>query len=513
MKKSILLVLILLPLFLFAQSGEQNEDEGTSYGMSGVVGSITIGDQTYSQIRLMPEISIWKFGFGLDIDLLIDSDGNIREEDWDEAEDYLHKLLYIRFAQRRDPFYFKIGSISDYTLGHGLIFNGYSNMLQYPLKRNFGGYVGANTPISGLGFEAYSHSVEKNEILGGRVFVKPLKVLDIPIFSNLKVGVNVGVDRNQYARFDDKNGDGFPDIYESVWLDTDGDGIPDSQDIDINGTGNIDHPSVNPYVEEVYPGIGAIADQLGWDLDMNVIRNEPIPMGKDKEVWIYSMDYELPLIDYDYFKLAHYAELATIKDYGTGFIFPGFGAKFLVFDANLEFRRFGDKFVPGFFDKLYDEQRAFVVSYTDPSDGHTVYQVVTKDETLNNAKASLGWYGKLGANLFNVAILSIAYQDMYGEDVVTGKSIWGTFGIDPSLVPKLREASISYSQTNVKHIALNQIKSPSANIVGTLSYGLSDTTFLVGRYTERYIDLNGDGKIEGTDETVTSMTFGVEFKF
>ncbi len=512
MKKIVLLVLILLPLLLFAQMDEQADNEGTSYGMTGVVGSITIGDQTYSQIRLMPEIAIWKFGIGLDIDLLIDSDGNIRKEDWDEAEDYLHKLLFIRFAQRRDPFYFKIGSISNYTLGHGLIFNGYSNMLQYPLKRNFGGYVGVNTPLSGLGFEAYSHSIEKNEILGGRVFAKPLKVLDLPLLSNLKIGVNVGVDRNQYARFDDKNNDGIPDIYESIWLDTDGDGIPDSQDIDINGNGIIDHPSVNPYVEVAYPGIEAAAEEYNWDLDMNVLRNQPVPMGEDKEIWIYSVDYELPLIDYDYFKLAHYAELAMIKDYGSGLIFPGFGAKFLVFDANLEFRSFGDEFMPGFFDKLYDEQRAFVTSYPD-SIGQTVFQVITKDETLKNVKASMGWYGSLGASLFDVCFLKIAYQDMYGEDVETGKSIWGTFGVDPKLIPKLREASISYSQTNVRYIALNQLKSPSANIVGTLSYGLSDTTFLVGRYSERYIDLDGNGKIEGVDETLTSMTFGVEFKF
>lgn len=69
-----------------------------------MVGSVTIGDNTYSQIRLMPEIVIWKFGFGLDIDLLIDSEGKVRKEDWDEAQDIINKIYYIRFAQRKDPF-------------------------------------------------------------------------------------------------------------------------------------------------------------------------------------------------------------------------------------------------------------------------------------------------------------------------------------------------------------------------------------------------------------------------
>lgn len=516
MKRIVLLLLVLLPLLLWAQAEEAEYSDTPVYGMSGAVGSITVGGTTYSQVRLMPELILWKFGIGLDIDLLIDSEGNLRKEDWDDAEDYLHKLLYLRFAQRKDPFYFKVGSISDYTLGHGLIFNGYSNMLQYPVRRNFGGYVGMNTPISGLGFEVYSHSIEKNEILAGRAFLKPLKTLDIPLLSNLKVGVNVGMDRNQFGRFDDDNNNRIPDIYEGIWDDTDGDGIPDNMDIDINGNGIIDHPNVNPYVETVYPGIAEIAENApnGWVLDNSIIQNEVIPWNNDeKEIWIYSADYELPLVNYDNFSLSHYGEMAMIKDYGTGFIFPGFGAKLFIFDANLEFRSFSDEFLPGYFDKLYDEQRAYVVMGQDPSDGHTVYSVKTKAELLKDAKAAVGWYGSLGASLFDVVFLKVAYQDMYGTDVVTGKSIWGTLGVDPKLINKLKEASVSYSQTNVEYIAMNQLRSPSAKVTGTLKYGLSDNTNLVGRYNERYLDLNSDGEIKGKDETVSTMSFGVEFSF
>lgn len=499
MKKYGLLILILLPWILFAQvAEEETENEGTTFGMGGVVGSITVGDKTYSQIRLMPEISIWKFGFGLDIDLLIDGDGNVRKEDWDEAEDIINKIYYIRFAQRRDPFYFKVGSIPNYTLGHGLIFDSYSNMLQYPVKRNIGGYVGVNTPLSGLGFEVFSHNVKDNEILAGRVFAKPLDVMDIPILSNLKVGVNVGVDRNPFGRYTDEDDNRIPDIYE---LDS----------VDLNGNGIIDHPDLNPYVEEVYPGIAGIADSLGWELDNTIIPLRPWSE-EEKNVWIYSADYEVPLIDYDYFSLWNYGELAMIKDYGTGFIFPGFGSKFLVFDMNLEFRRFGEEFLPGFFDQLYDEQRAYLAEITDLS-GNTIRTVLTKDEILKSIKSSLGWYASIRANIFNVLFMRIAYQDMYGEDVITGKSIWGTLGVDPSIVPKLKEASISYSQSNVRTLAINQLKSPSAQVVGKMSYGLSENTFLVGKYSERYIDIDGNGKIQGSEETVSSMTFGVEFKF
>ncbi len=513
MKRYLVFVLFLLPLILCAQMmADDASDSGESgFGMGGMVGSVMVGDQTYSQIRLMPEITFWKFGLGLDIDILIDSEGNIRKEDWDEAEDIVNKILYFRFAQRRDPFYFKVGSIPDYTLANGLIFNGYSNMLHYPLHRNIGAYVGFNTPLSGFGMEVYTHNVQKNEILAGRVFAKPLEYLSLPLLSNLKLGFNMGIDRDQYARFEDKDKDGVPDIYASIWLDTDGDGFLDSMDADINGNNLIDHPSINPYTEVLYPGIGAIADSAGWELDMDVIQNQVIPMEKDKEISIYSVDYSLPLIDYDYFALWNYGEIAMIKDYGSGFIFPGFGSKFLIFDANLEFRHFGDEFIPGFFDQLYDEQRAFAVqSMNGPQ---RVYSVVTKDEILKNVKSSLGWYGRIRASLFNMAFLSVAYQDMYGEDIITGKSIWGSVGVDPKIIPKLKEATVSYSQTNVKYISINQLRSPSAQISGRLAYGLSDNAWLVGKYSERYVDLDGNGKIKGSEETVTSMSFGVEFKF
>ncbi|PKN80795.1 MAG: hypothetical protein CVU48_00805 [Candidatus Cloacimonetes bacterium HGW-Cloacimonetes-1] len=515
MKKYALLVLILLPLILFAQTAieESGDAEGTSYGIGGMVGSVTIGDNTYSQIRLMPEIVIWKFGFGLDIDLLIDSEGKVRKEDWDEARDIINKIYYIRFAQRRDPFYFKVGSIPDYTLGHGLIFDGYSNMLRYPEFRNIGGYVGVNTPYAGLGFEAFTHNVEKNEILAGRVHAKPLSLLSIPFFEKLIVGVNVGVDRNQFGKYEDKDGDDIPDVYDAFvdnaasWLDTDGDGVADDIDIDIDGDNALDDPTVNPFVEVQYPGIG----NAGLTLDTDIVPDLAVPLGSDREIYIYSADYELPLIESRVFSLSHYAEYAMIRNYGSGFIFPGFGAKLFIFDANLEFRSFGDEFLPGYFDKLYDEQRSNVL-YTDIN-GQQVYSLIAKEEILSSVKASMGWYGSVKANIANMIFLKIAYQDMYGEDVVTGKSIWGTLGVDPKIIPNLKEASVSYSQTNVEYIALNKLRSPSAEVSGRMAYGLSSNTFLVGKYTERYIDLDANGKIQGTDETVKSMTFGVEFKF
>jgi len=531
MKKLVLILMAILPLMLFSQGFtdetnvpgdpffEEEDDypESAQFGMGGVVGAITIGNETYSQIRLQPQIKLGKFGFGLDVDLLIDANGNIRREDWDEWQDFVNKIYYVSYARKKDPFFFKIGSIPDYTLGHGLIFDHYCNMLRYPTEKNVGAYVGINTPISGLGFEVYTHNIHKNEILAARVHANPLDITDIPLLRNLKIGINAGIDRNQYGKYVDKDGDNIPDYYDKFpdsansWLDTDDDGIADNVDLDLNGNGYMDHPLLNPYVDNQFPGIAT--QYPTYPFDTNVIPDFAQAYPDKEEIRIYSLDAQVPLIDTEPFNLTTYAEIATIDGYGNGFIFPGFSSKFLIFDTKLEFRNFGDQFLPGYFDRLYDQQRS-QVKYVELDDmGRHNWSLQTKETLLADVKASLGWFGYVRANLFDIVFFKLAYQDMYGEGNAEGKSLWSSITVNPSMIPKLKEASIYYSQANVNYINFHYPRNQNANVTGRLVYALSENTNLVGRYCETYNDLNSDGIIKGKDEILEMLTFGVEFTF
>jgi hypothetical protein len=491
---------------LWSQDIGVNGTAETTTGVNGMVGSVTIGNDTYSQIRLMPEVTFGKFGLGLDIDLLIDADGNLRDEDWDEAKDLISKIYYIRYDQRGDLVYGKAGGFPFYTLGHGLIMNDYCNNLLYPSQRNIGVMFGFNLPMPlKPGAEVFTASIEKNEILAANIHFQPLSLAEIPILSNLTLGVSVATDRNQYGKYEDKDNDKVPDIFDpstkrkNYTYDIDGDGIVNSLDLDMDGDGVLDSPWVNNYVASQYPALN--------DSTLALLLDNQIPTlhryGDKRDVQIYSVDYELPLIDNMLFKLSHYAEYAQIKDYGSGLIFPGFYSKFLVFEANAEIRSFEDKFIPGYFDHLYDDQRAYAVGDT----------ILTKDIMLNGVKSAMGWYGSLKANVFNVVQMKVSYQDMYGEEQVSGKSLWAKVGVDPIIVPRLKEASIGYSQTNVKYISVNKLHTPSAMVDGRVAYGLSESTYLIGKYSERYVDANANNVIKGKDEIIKSMTFGVEFKF
>lgn len=527
MLKACLILFMMLPVLFWAQGLQptipgdpaQDEDyednEGLNYGMSGVVGSININGETYSQLRLRPELGFGKFGFGLDIDLLITSDGDIRKEDWEDWEDYVNKVFFVRWANRRDPFYFKAGCIPSYTLGHGLIFDHFSNVLRYPDVKNVGGYVGINTPFSGAGFEFFTHNIYKNEVLAARLHANPFYHTDLPGLKNFKLGINIGTDRNQYGKYPDKDGDDIPDVYDKFpnnpdqYLDTDSDGIADNVDTDINGTGLIDHPSVNGYVAETYPNIAAGADST--DFNWMVYPDEARKYSGWKDINIYSVDYVLPLVETSLFNLDHYGEYAIIDKYGSGVIFPGFSSSFTIFDAKFEFRSFSDEFLPGYFNRLYEEHRANVSVVQ--TDNNTIYSLGTKEDMLAASKSAMGWFGYLRANVMDLGYIKVAFQDMYGENMNTGKSLWANVTANPHNVMRLKEASLSYSQAYVPYLDFRKLRTSSATISGRLVYNISDSADLVGRYSEIYVDSNRDGKIKGKSEVISSFAFSVEFTF
>lgn len=533
MKRLLFLTFLICPVLVFAQMliptipGDSTESEffedtdSTEWGFGGSVGTITHNGITYSQIRLRPEINIGKFGFGLDLDFLFAPDGSLRKEDWEHWQDYVDKIYFIRFANRQDPLYFKAGCFSSYSLGNGLIFDNYTNMTRYPEVKNVGAQVGFNLPVLNIGGELFTHNIHKNEILAASAHIKPFSLLSVPYLSDIEIGLNFGVDRDQYAKYVDSDGDKIPDVYDKFpkdklyWLDTDNDGIPDDIDVDINGTGLIDHPSINPYVAEVYPGITAGADSTAFN--WQIVQDQAAKIEKAKPLYIGSAYYNLPLIDTDKLTLQHYSEFAMIKGHGSGMIFPGLGAKFFIFDAKLELRSFSDGFLPGFFDRLYDEQRSRLYTTTSYHDSLDIeynnYGLSLKEDLLNDAYASVGWFGFIRANIGDFAYFKMAYQDMYSNKNTIGQSLWTSLAVTPSFIPNLEEAGVYYSQVHSKYINFKQPRNEASSFLGRVAYNLSDSASLVIVYRETYHDINKDGRIKGKDEIVSTLNMGVQFKF
>ena len=490
MRKLLTIILILFVFTLFAGEARVDKD---GFTMNGAAGSITVNGNSYTQMRLMPELVFGKFGIGLDIDILIDKDGNVRREDWDEAEDYLNKILYIRYGRRGDKVYGKIGSFSSYTLGHGLIMRNYTNMLKYPEYRQIGLMLGGQLPYYNTNVEGFSSNIKENNILAGRVTSQPLSVINFPIISKIKLGASFATDRNQYEGLDDVDNDNYADVFDD---------FPNNDDY---------HDEIEKqrdYYEEIYEEIAGTTEGFEeWFDSTSVLpRNPSLDELPEEDVQILGLDYQLPLIERELFELGNYGEYAKIIDHGDGFIFPGFYSKFLIFYTKLEFRYYGNEFEPEFFNELYDENR--INTYSVDSD--SVY-LETKSATLADNKISRGWFGSITADL-KIADLTIEYEDMYGDDIANGKSIWGVLSLKRNLIPKINTARVSYEQRRVENV-LTDWRTPSTLIRGKAGYAVGENTALVADYSERYKDLNNDGEIKGDDEVIKNFGIGVEFTF
>jgi len=181
------------------------------------------GEQvTYQRLGLNPEFVMGKVGIGLGLTLhyrFVDDEGDstldFREEDWIPDENnsfldiYLPLFRYVRYGQKGQPLYAKIGSISDATLGTGFIMANYSNSLFLPEKR----IVGLAFDVDGqlvqfpyVGIETFVGNLAQLDVIGSRVYVRPLIATQLPVIKNIQLGITGAADTQPDANYDFERG-------------------------------------------------------------------------------------------------------------------------------------------------------------------------------------------------------------------------------------------------------------------------------------------------------------------
>ncbi|MFP3960297.1 MAG: hypothetical protein ACLFUX_09025 [Spirochaetaceae bacterium] len=163
----------------------------------------------YQSASFYPVIRYGLFSLGLDLTLnytFTGGDGtevDIREEDWVPDEDtnaaelYLGKLRFLQWAQPEAPLYVRLGSLDDVTLGNGFIMGGYRNTHFLPDRRILGGRVnldGRAVDFPFLGLETMAANLAAFDLVGGRVYVRPLAATDVPLLSDLQAGSTLVAD-------------------------------------------------------------------------------------------------------------------------------------------------------------------------------------------------------------------------------------------------------------------------------------------------------------------------------
>ena len=469
------------------------------------VGSATIDGTIYNQVALRPELSFGKLGIGLDLVMYIDNQGNIREDEWDEASDIIDKFLFIRWGQKSDPFWFKWGSLNNVTIGYGGLLAGYSNMMEFPSVRK----VGINTGMSfgSFGGELFLSNMKDFSRGGTLMGLRGTYKLSDAI--PLTFGLNFIMDMNQFSGLKDVDEDTYPDIFDDFptdkdyWNDTDGDGIADvnggtkepENGWDIDGDGdNILDSADNDLTLKPTPfslkDNKATAQGFAFDLGY------PILKGKSLSLEAY-MEYNkliFPAVAGD----AYYSRKAMG---GTGITVPGIRASLFSFlNVSFEYRIKQGFFAPQFFDGSYDLSRV-VAEF---SDSTTIIR--TKDQLiLVDSSNTSGMYGSASANLFNLVSFNASYASMKGEGDVELNSFNAMFDINAENIPKLSVAQAYYQRNNDKNPF--DFGNPSMNTLFgyKVGYEVSKGVSLIWDFRQYYRD-TGSG-LEPVKQTIIETAF------
>lgn len=291
------------------EAGESSTDFGVeaAFGVTSFTNNETGEVETYQLLALRPELTLGRFGVGLNLPFNYRFTGGegrdefeVREEDWVPDDDtsflelYLPKFRYVRYGQKGDDIYVQLGNLPGATLGNGFIVSGYSNELFLPDRRISGAVFDFDRALAGeryFGMETMVSNLAAWDLMAGRLYVRPLAGTALPILPELQLGVTVAADRDPY------------------------------------------------YFAERDP-------------DSNFYQGAP----SDESVLVWGMDVRQPILSRPVISLAAFGDLVFQEDRMGGMV--GAGGRllgFLIYGAQIRVTE--DNFIPEYFDRTYDRRR------------------------------------------------------------------------------------------------------------------------------------------------------------
>ncbi len=357
------------------------------------VGGITLNEETYAQVVVQPEFSLGPLSVGLYFpitytDNLFDGtqwyrpEGNNEwsfgsDKDWqddpldalaDLGTDVALKIRYLEFNERGDPLFLKVGNLSNFTIGQGLLMRNYANDIDFPVVRRIGFNLGFD--LERWGFEGMVNDLSAPEIYGGRIYFRPAASV-----TRAAVGFSTIADIGPGTDVSTTDRDGDPLSPETTALLN---AASESDPVFLNVATDLEIPVIDrerlaliafaeaggliPYVRE------------GTDLGGNSVNS-----GLKTDA----------LVDFS---------SGEIKNFGWT---TGVRGTFTILDYRLEFRNYDGVFRPGFYGPNYDRLRASYAAET------IAYLSDTENDEYQ--KTTVGVNGEAGATLFRALRLSAGY--------------------------------------------------------------------------------------------------------
>lgn len=184
---------------------------------------------TWQAATLAPELTAGPFSLGLALKLRFRFDGGpdgnrweIRDADWRPDPSvpgrsfldlFLPVIRYARYGVEGEPFVVRLGSYDHATLGSGFVLGGYANTALLPARRLFGADLdldGAAFNFPVLGLEAVVGHAPAADLMGARLWARPLWSLGLPLVSSIQVGATAAADFSPFRYRPEAAGDVRP---------------------------------------------------------------------------------------------------------------------------------------------------------------------------------------------------------------------------------------------------------------------------------------------------------------
>ena len=527
MKIRITIISILLS-FTFTQSFIENLASQAPI-WTGSFGTVVIDGDIYNQISMRPEFNYRNWGMGFDFYLYIDANGKLYDETWkfntvkNAYRTILDKFRYVRYGYPGDQLYFRAGSLTNVTIGNGILVSNYSNAMEYPEEKKIGFQLGKNFP-KGIGFDLIISDFRKTPGLASMT-------LNYPISPKFNIGISCVIDINQTGALDDSDDDQVPDFIDDFpndsdySIDTDGDGLADELDFDADGDGfdwHI-HTEYDSYEE-------ALAN---WNSDLELDPNDVVDNKKNRITFsdlkesVSGLGLSLTYYINENFKF--YSEAAKLfskcqdcilsdgSEWSPGFGLTPFGFRghYGPFSFKMEYRHSGRHFLYNYWDRAYELNRAILNDFN----GET--RVETKSNQLYQFGKLQGLYLDLGGSFLNIINIGISYQDLTGEmwnnerweTEQNNRSFISSVGLNTAKIPRLKYFNGFYQRSNVRNPL--DFENPDENTIYGYNLGvdISESMLLVykARYSYKFDGLDLDGN--STYKQVYSMFVETQVMF
>jgi len=362
------------------------------------IGSITIGDKVYSKALAQPAVQFGKLKASFYLPLIYSGD-MFNPDDWykpagnnewsfgtdvartsgmsdldyylavgqDAASDLFLKIRYLEWGTNRDPFFFKVGNLSDITLGHGLIMRDFANDADFPSLRRIGVNLGLD--MTQWGFEVMTNDVSAKwpwDIMGARVYLRPIA----PAL-RLAIGASLAADLNPTKD------------YPAALVDLTGKPIFLNPGVDLDLPFiESDFLSIVSFADAslLMPMFTATPDAAFMNTNFGRSLSNPLKAGLQTEAFL-QIGQPIPL-----------------KNWGVA---AGLFGNILIMDWRLEFRDYTGAFKPQFYNTGYERTRTQYVN--------EVLQYLANPTAAAYSQQTMGIYGEGGFDIPKAVSLTLGY--------------------------------------------------------------------------------------------------------